>query len=251
MNKNPSSKISFIQQNFKKSFLASVELNKRLENAEQFICLASEPYIAFDKVGNLAKGTKAYSSDKSPRAAIIYDKSVCITGIPKLSNRDCAVAFSKINGNYVVIASIYNDINKEAVQEWFEELLAFVNTNNYPIIIGIDTNAHSTLYGCETNRRGEVLEEFIFKHNLEIANKVGTPTFHARRGDVNIESCIDVTLSRDLPDDVIDWRVDSKFNGSDHDTILFELQQEEREVEKRRSYKNADWDEFKLSLIHI
>ena len=40
--------LPFIQLNFKKSLLASVEFAKRVGKMKGFICLASEPYIAYD-----------------------------------------------------------------------------------------------------------------------------------------------------------------------------------------------------------
>ena len=90
--------LEFIQLNFKKSLLASVEFNKKITGLEKFICLATEPYIAFDKLGNMGRGVKSFSIGKAPRAAILYDMSQNVSGLEKYSNRDCAAAVTKISG---------------------------------------------------------------------------------------------------------------------------------------------------------
>ena len=41
-----------------------------------------------------------------------------------------------------------------------------------------DANAHSTLWGCDTNNsRGDTLEEVIFQSNLVVLNSGCDPTF--------------------------------------------------------------------------
>ena len=124
----------------------------------------------------------------------------------------------------------------------------FVEENKYPLLIGIDSNAHSTLYGHETNKRGEDFEDFIFKYQLDIANKAGEYTFEARRGGIQIKMCIDVKLFRDLEDKITNWRTENAFNGSDHKTITFNLLCEEPEIEKFRNYRKANWNRFKQIL---
>ena len=168
-----------------------------------------------------------------------------LVGPTKLSNRDCAVAFTVIKGTLTVIASIYCDINLKIPQVGLVELLDFIKNNNYPLILGMDSNAHSTLYGLETNKRGEDLEDIIFQYNLEVVNVLGTCTFEAYRGDTRIATCIDVTLTCNLTQPVKRWRTDSNFNGSDHRTILFEMEQSPPEVKMVRNYKKkADWNLF-------
>ena len=189
----------FLQLNFKKSLQASVEFIKKTRKIKNFVCLATEPYISFDKVGNAPPGSKTFCGDKNPRAAIIFDKDIGVVGINKLSNRDCAVAFVKIDKVLTVVASVYCDINLAMIQPILQELIDFVTANHYPILIGMDSNAHSTLYGKETNKRGELLEDFIFTNGLEVKNVVGETTFVTTRGENTYRTCIDVTLARDMP----------------------------------------------------
>ena len=105
----------------------------------------------------------------------------------------------------------------------------------------MDSNAHSELFGNDSNRRGEELEEFILQHGLLVENKGTVPTYVAHRNERDIATCVDVTLSRDLVDRVASWHVDEGFNGSDHNTIKFQIQIASSPVEEVRSWKKADW----------
>ena len=79
------------------------------------------------------------------------------------------------------------------------------------------------MYGPISNERGDALDEFIVGQGLMVENVGVTPTFQARRQASNIATFIDVTLTRRLNDRIRNWRVDCDFNGSDHNTLLFEL----------------------------
>ena len=117
-----------------------------------------------------------------------------------------------------------------------DALLTFVNSHNFALIVGIDSNSHSLLYGNETNRRGEIFEEFILNNQLTVENVGRTPTFQSAMG----QSIIDVTLTKNLGGTVKEWWVDQSFNGSDHNTISFKLGKELRIMEATRPWAKAD-----------
>ena len=90
-----------------------------------------------------------------------------------------------------------------------------------------------------------MFEEFIFSNNLKIENVGQVPTFQT----VRARSCIDVTISRDLPLTVTDWKVDCSFNGSDHNTILFKLVDlSNKDLPPIRPWHLADWKLFNKLL---
>ena len=62
----------------------------------------------------------------------------------------------------------------------------------------MDSNAHSLLNCNDSNVRGEELEDFIIKNYLMVENLGSEPTFRVRRGEAQIESIIDITISRGL-----------------------------------------------------
>ena len=101
------------------------------------------------------------------------------------------------------------DIKKEMVQSWLVKVLDYAGKKKYPILIGMDSNAHSTLYGKESNARGEELEELFIKYGILTENIGLTPTFSARREEGTINSIIDITLTRGLRGRIKNWRVDT------------------------------------------
>ena len=215
------SPIDFVQINLKKSFIATVELNKTVKNLDNYIILASETYNFKGKVRSSPPKSNIISSDNG-RAAIISSPDLKLIKLEKLMSRDCAVGLLQTGKEKVLIASIYLDITLSTVQTWLTDLVDFATNKGYPLLLGMDSNAHSVLYGHETNQRGEELEEFIINNYFYVENTGLTPTFEARRTNGQVASIIDVTLSRGLRNSVSNWRVDTSFNGSDHNTILFQ-----------------------------
>ena len=68
------------------------------------------------------------------------------------------------------------------------------------------------------------------------------PTFEIKRGNRYIQTHIDVTLTRGVR--AMNWRVSRGYNGSDHNTILFETESHRPEPELARPWSRADWTTF-------
>ena len=190
--------IKFVQLNMHRATGAATILNINLiQNLG--ICLLTEPCTTANKVTHVPTNhtcTPNYVLTTRPRAAI-YVKTL--------------------------IASIYLDYNEEVVQPWLEKVMEYADRKKLHTLLAFDCNAHSTLYGPDTNARGKVFKDFILKHNLLVENRGFSPTYHAFRRGANIDSCIDVTLSKGLIP-LSNWRVhDMSFNGSDHHTISWTL----------------------------
>ena len=81
--------------------------------------------------------------------------------------------------------------------------MTFATNRGYAIIIGMDSNCYSELYGLETNKRCEHLEDFIGQYNLKVENQGKIPTFQAAIGS----SIIDVTLTAGISVTINNWRV--------------------------------------------
>ena len=99
---------------------------------------------------------------------------------------------------------------------------AFDRLRGSNIIIGLDANAHSTMWGSqETDTEGETIELFIAQHNLCTINQPGQPTtFQSNWGSSNI----DITLaSWSLRLGVQNWLVGDGWTLSDHRVIQFEI----------------------------
>ena len=130
------------------------------------------------------------------------------------------IVINGCSGDFI-LASVYLDIiNLPAVPDWLDGLMAYSTAHPSAVLLAVDSNSHSTLYGPDQNSRGMDFEELIFRHGLRVENIGQTPTFQTSL----CNSCIDVTLTRDSHAAVSTWRVDTRFNGSDHNTVLYDLQ---------------------------
>jgi len=124
------------------------------------------------------------------------------------------------------------------------DLVKYAELNNIPIILGIDSNAHSSLWGPDTNRRGEVVEDFILEHGLLVENKGKKPTFVAR----GTKTCIDITLSKNL-DLVQHWEVSDELTFSDHCLITFSVTFGKcDDLGEVFDFKKANWQIFRDCL---
>ena len=85
--------------------------------------------------------------------------------------------------------------------------MEMISNKNFPLIMGVDSNAHSLLYGPDTNARGTALEDFILQYGLKVENLGTAPTYEIQRGSKRVQTHIDVTLSRGLPNCLENWRV--------------------------------------------
>ena len=120
------------------------------------------------------------------------------------------------------IVSMYCDIKHHYLPEEIYKLLRENPEAN--VVIGMDSNAHSPMWGCkDTNKRGELVEEFIVLHNLMVCNQGAKPTFVTSRAN----SIIDLTLcSRGMVGGIKKWKVSEQHQFSDHRRILFQLNME-------------------------
>ena len=149
----------------------------------------------------------------------------------------------------VVVASVYlEDCRnsreaKPVILPMMEELVNFCANKNMRLIMGLDSNAHSPLWGSvDTNKRGETLEEFIFQKSLHVHNVGHEPTWEVLRR--NCSSIIDITLSLNLGDEIHDWHVSQKESISDHKMICFVLGSAQNANNWSRNYTRAKWKVF-------
>ena len=238
--------LPFIQLNMHRATAAAVLLNIQLLE-KKAICMLTEPCTAFNKVSQVPAShacVPPITLDDRPRAAIYIPKNISFVHVEQLSNIDCAVALVDTVNGKIVLASVYLDYNKAVVQDWLDKLVKFAEDRRLPIIMAFDSNAHSQLYGPDTNDRGKEFEDFILQNGLTVENRGNSPTYHAFRHGENIDTHIDVTLTKGLVP-LHNWRVhDSSFNASDHHTITWSLPMEIQPRPLIRPWKTAKWDVF-------
>ena len=239
--------IPFKQVNLRKSFEASTQLNNSIA-AEPAVCMLTEPFTAFGKVANVPANHKCVPCTtlvSRPRAAILIPKNMQFTHLEQLSNPDATVVLLRTDRGKILLASLYLDSKKPVVQPWLKKLVDYADAKQIPTLFALDSNAHSQLYGPDTNKRGEKFEEFIMQHHFKVENKGETPTFHAFRNGGETGTCIDVTLTRGMIP-LTDWQVnDHVYNGSDHHTITWSLMISLPPPSIIRPWHQANWEIFR------
>ena len=76
------------------------------------------------------------------------------------------------------ICSAYSDINNNNIPVKLQELADFCVRKNKELVCGIDTNAHSHLWGSpKNNARGDMYELFLAGAHLNLLNIGNDPTF--------------------------------------------------------------------------
>ena len=237
--------ISCVQVNLRKSSLATSLFSHEMSLTPKIGCV-TEPYTAFKKVVGKPLEYVVFpeiAADTAPRAALYIPRTIRHVGVPHLSNSDCQVALLYLQTSVLLMASIYLDINLDPVPEWMNRIIELARAKHYGVLLAIDSNAHSKLYGPTENERGRRLEHFILSSNLWVENRGTTPTFQT----LYSESFIDVTLTREIR--VKDWRVCTLYNASDHNTLLFSIDQVLIEpCREIRPWKQGDWVKFTQHL---
>jgi len=205
-----------------------------------------EPYVYQNRVKLLDTRIGVVLAAKNkPRAAMYVRKDLEPWLVEEFTDRDLSVCTIKIDNKLWYLASVYMDITFNIKEN--NKLLGLVDycsQNRIPLLLGMDCNAHSILWGSEsTNARGEDLEDLILEKDLFVVNVGSVPTFQT----IQARSVIDITLvnlhaQRELPFD--DWSVDEAESHSDHKYINFSLGMGEETV---RYFRN--WKKFQPSLF--
>ena len=243
--------ITFGQINLHHAELATTELIKRLMN-RNLIALVTEPWVKGDTNIHISipKSLSVYCSSKLVRcrASIITRREVKLWPVDSMSSGDLAVAVLPLEHTSVIIASCYWDILHDEIDPLVLKLISFCRERRIPLMMGMDSNAHSTLWGSQlSNNRGRKLEEWIFEENLTVVNTGGN-TFHSSRAS----TAIDVTLINEYIHGIGGWYVDEGPSFSDHKWIQFKYQGKSIQVTNYfRNTRGADWGYFSDCLNDI
>ena len=241
-------KIRCVQINLRKSLVCHTNLAKELQARPNTIAMIQEP--------NTYKGRIDMSLFKDhncvyqpyPRAAILVPKGLNFLTLAEETNKDlCCIEISLHQTNFIM-ANCYLDIlDKNVIPLELISLVERCNQHKKALVIGGDVNAHSTLWNCpNSNKRGEVIEYFILKYQLQVHNIGDTHTFIGSRG----HSIIDITLSLNTAQQSIhDWKVLRDTLGSDHRMVQFYLNNTIK-LEKA-SISKVNWHKVKREEVNI
>jgi len=237
------------QINLRKSRVASAEANTRVSD----IMFITEPYInpKTKKAGGLdqSMGMILTSSSDSPRAALRIRKDLHPWLIDGLSDGDICTAEIWISNQRVVVCSAYLDITYSPVNVLLSKVSSYCASNHLALVVGMDSNSHSLMWGCEEeNSRGTTLEDWLVTNNLTVLNQGREKTFITSRAS----SIIDITLCNDTAINSLDisaWRVNTeKESFSDHRYINFTMGEWRPLVETYRNLNQVNWQLYKEKL---
>ena len=241
--------LTFLQLNMHKAGAAASELHRQLPRTNPDVLLLTEPPVYKNKVVTLPKGYQLFPSralSEIPRAAILLKPELKGVHLSHLGTPDCTAVLVPTPLGTVLLASAYLDKDLPVHPDWLQTIYTYAARNNFGLIVGLDTNAHHTSYGNRTDIRGRDFMDALSLNNLSLANRGRTPTFDTVRGGRPFRSVIDVTVYSQVH--INNWRVDSQYNGSDHNSILFDSPYSPPPPTTGRRWSKADWPLFTSHL---
>ena len=165
--RKPSSpRVQFLQGNLQKSQTGQIEINKRIsqlnKKGEKFVCLIQEPYTSPSIVILQPNSVQKFAAKGVARAAIYISKNTPAWYIEFLSNKDLVVVQTKLDQQEVLLVSAYMDIKNRTLETSdLAKLLDFASKRDLGLIIGMDSNCHSTLFRPKQNQRGYLFDELM------------------------------------------------------------------------------------------
>ena len=247
LNSTTKERIEVTQINTNKARLAQIELLNKLNKCRNpFIIITQEPYCYKSTLSLLPQNAKTIPTNRQgqPRVSISASNRLHMEEITELSHRDLVAGLVTLEGKKTIILSIYLDITKETIPEFLSKAIDYCKARRYAILIGIDTNAHSDIWGHSNNKRGHELVDYIIQEGFELHNNGKAYTYECSTG----KSVIDLTLSWNLKTGLNDWKVSKEINHSDHNSIKFNLETELETIPIHRPWNKADWEMFRKEL---
>lgn len=228
---------------------AAANICNLITRANINIALIQEPWAPKGEVlGISLKGHRVIwcKTDGRPRSAIIIDNNTKHVCLSEFLTRDLVPIETNILiggvSKRVVLASAYFAGDREAPPREVLNLSLYCKTNNIPLLMGSDANAHSESWGStDTNSRGELIIDFLILTNLTTFNIGNRPTFET----INRREVLDVTIGSYFWCGLITkWRVSPEISLSDHKIILFTLKASTLQQAPRRNPRSTNWETF-------
>ena len=212
------------QINLHKSKLSNFELFKQLEPLGNFAALAQEPHVFKGGITGLPRGLKSHLVEPNSRSCIIWPKKLNITPVTEFCSGDvvsCLWETNSVLKTKIMLISVYWDILLLEVPVKLVSCIDYCLNHNIPYLCSMDSNAHSSLWGCiSDNPRGRILEELLIGVGADILNSGTRPTFSNHR----YSTIIDITFAdSSLSPSLSNWRIHDTPSLSDHTAIRVDL----------------------------
>ena len=124
-------------------------LNKLNQCKNPFIIVTQEPYCYKSTLALLPQNAKNIPSDRSGHPRVSITASNC--------PRDLAAGLLTLEGKKKpVILIVYLDITQETVPEYLKIAISYCKQTRFSIVLGINSNAQSDVWGYSNNKRGRI-----------------------------------------------------------------------------------------------
>ena len=184
----------------------------QFDNVSILSHILSQPQI-------LPQTTTNIFSEKNGRTALVT-KGITSWKVPQFCSKDIIVCQTKINNKLTFLVSLYLDCKVPSLPKELIDLMR--NVGNNDVLIGTDSNAHSTVWNCSlTDNRGDMVNKFLIDNNLSCCNIGNNPTFENGSGDTSI---IDLTIANYwLSQRIRNWQVEKVLHSTDHFRIRYDI----------------------------
>ncbi len=218
--------ISCIQGNLRRSHQSQLNLfidimNTSVYKNDTFVIFITEPYTIGGSNTLLDVPSDVFNifSEKNGRTALVT-KGITSWKVPQFCSKDIIVCQTKINNKLTFLVSLYLDCKVPSLPKELIDLMR--NVGNNDVLIGTDSNAHSTVWNCSsTDNRGDMVNKFLIDNNLSCCNIGNNPTFINGSGDTSI---IDLTIANyRLSQRIRNWQVEKVLHSTDHFRIRYDI----------------------------
>ena len=224
-------------------------LNKNIyKNGINVIFLTEPPQITkTNALADVPGDVFNVFAEKYGRVAIIT-KGMTSWKCPQFCVKDIAVCQTKLNNCVTYLVSLCLDGKVHDFPDKFKDL--FRKKGDCDIIIGTDSNSLSTVWNCQSSdKRGELIEQFIIDNDLTCLNVGNSPTFQNGAGNTSI---IDLTIANyHLASQVSNWKVEQLLHSTDHYRLNYTIKycpNFRTQMTKTWNFKKGDWSYFKNQL---
>lgn len=209
--------IKFLQINVNRSRPAHDMALATSKNLGVGILIISEPNR------NALRGRKDWFYDADLNTAIkIIDPNITI------KDQGHGNGFSFVTTKDFTIYSCYSSGNDEIedLESMLDEIGGQIRSTNKRSIIAGDFNAKSPQWGMTiTDRRGQLMNEWVAENDFVVVNQGEKPTFVRR----DYGSILDLTIvTENIRSSITQWEVLNEESLSDHNYVFFGIQEESR-----------------------
>ena len=128
------------------------------------------------RINLLTPPRKSFCKERARAAVVVDGGKRNFWPIDSLSSRDLAVVAMTGYDDTIIFASAYLDITSPVIIPEMQKLVLFCKEKKFPLVMGVDSNAHSTTWGEDsTNSRGETLEMWMAEMDISVANRGAAP----------------------------------------------------------------------------